>query len=43
MNCQWINDSYDMKELIAVKYDGNRYQPITDDMYTKTISGYIEK
>ena len=25
------------------KYDGNRYQPITDDMYTKTISGYIEK
>ncbi len=25
------------------EYDGNKYKPITDDMYTKTISGYIEK
>ena len=25
------------------EYDGNRYQTVTDDMYTKTISGYIEK
>ncbi|MBR2796045.1 DUF287 domain-containing protein [Candidatus Saccharibacteria bacterium] len=24
-------------------YTGNRYQPITDNMYTETISGYIEK
>ena len=24
-------------------YKGNRYQAVTDDMYTKTISGYIEK
>ena len=24
-------------------YSGNRYQPITDDMYTKGIAGYIEK
>ena len=24
-------------------YSGNRYQPITDDMYTKPTSGYIEK
>lgn len=24
-------------------YKGNRYQAITDDMYSKTISGYIEK
>ena len=24
-------------------YSGERYQPITDDMYTKTVSGYIEK
>ena len=24
-------------------YHGNRYQSITDDMYTKSISGYIEK
>ena len=24
-------------------YSGDRYKPITDDMYTSTISGYIEK
>ncbi len=24
-------------------YDGKRYQPITEDMYTKSIEGYIEK
>ena len=24
-------------------YNGKRYQSITDDMYTKAISGYIEK
>ncbi len=24
-------------------YSGNRYKPITDDMYTKATSGYIEK
>lgn len=24
-------------------YDGSRYQTVTDDMYTSTISGYIEK
>lgn len=24
-------------------YSGNRYKAVTDDMYTKTISGYIEK
>ena len=24
-------------------YSGSRYQPITDNMYTKSISGYIEK
>ena len=25
------------------EYDGSRYQVVTDDMYTKAISGYIEK
>lgn len=25
------------------EYDGTRYQTVTDDMYTTTISGYIEK
>lgn len=25
------------------EYDGTKYKPITDDMYTETISGYIEK
>ena len=24
-------------------YKGNRYQSVTDDMYTQSISGYIEK
>lgn len=24
-------------------YEGNKYKPITDDMYTKAIDGYIEK
>ena len=24
-------------------YDGKRYKAVTDDMYTKGISGYIEK
>ena len=24
-------------------YSGNKYKPVTDDMYTKVISGYIEK
>lgn len=24
-------------------YDGKRYQPITDDMYTEKVTGYIEK
>lgn len=24
-------------------YQGTRYQPITDDMYTSSIAGYIEK
>ena len=24
-------------------YDGTKYQPITDDMYTESISGTIEK
>ena len=24
-------------------YKGNRYQTVTDDMYTKAVSGYIEK
>ncbi|MBP5617723.1 MAG: transglutaminase domain-containing protein [Clostridia bacterium] len=25
------------------EYQGERYQPVTDDMYTKTVEGYIEK
>ena len=24
-------------------YDGTKYQTVTDDMYTSSISGYIEK
>ena len=25
------------------EYDGKRYKPITDDMYSKKTSGFIEK
>ena len=36
-------DVYKAYNGFTDNYKGNRYQPITDDMYTKTISGYIEK
>ena len=28
---------------VKFDYDGKRYKAVTDDMYTKGISGYIEK
>ncbi len=36
-------DVYKAYNGFTDSYSGNRLQPITDDMYTKTISGYIEK
>ena len=36
-------DVYKAYNGFTDSYKGDRYQPITDDMYTKTISGYIEK
>ena len=37
------NEVYKAYNGFTDDYDGNRYKPITDDMYTKTISGYIER
>ena len=36
-------DVYKAYNGFTDSYKGNRYQPITDDMYTKVVSGYIEK
>ena len=36
-------DVYKAYNGFTDEYKGNRYQAVTDDMYTKTISGYIEK
>ena len=36
-------DVYRAYNGFSDNYSGSRYQPITDDMYTSTISGYIEK
>ena len=36
-------DIYKAYNGFTDSYSGNRLQPITDDMYTKAISGYIEK
>ena len=33
---------YKAKNGFMDKYDGERYKSITDDMYTKATSGYIE-
>ena len=37
------NEIYKAYNGFTDDYDGNRYKTITDDMYTKGISGYIEK
>ena len=37
------NEVYKAYNGFTDDYDGNRYKPITDDMYTKIISGYIER
>ena len=36
-------DVYKAYNGFTDSYSGNRYKAVTDDMYTKTISGYIEK
>ena len=36
-------DVYKAYNGFTDEYSGNRYKAVTDDMYTKTISGYIEK
>ena len=36
-------DVYKAYNGFTDSYSGSKYQPITDDMYTSTISGYIEK
>ena len=36
-------DVYKAYNGFTDEYSGNRYKTVTDDMYTKTISGYIEK
>ena len=36
-------DIYKAYNGFTDEYNGNRYKPITDDMYTKKTSGYIEK
>ena len=37
------NEIYKAYNGFTDDYDGERYKAITDDMYTKSISGYIEK
>jgi hypothetical protein len=37
------NEVYRAYNGFTDSYDGERYKPVTDDMYTATISGYIEK
>lgn len=37
------NEVYRAYNGFTDDYSGNRYQAVTDDMYTKVISGYIEK
>lgn len=37
------NEVYRVYNGFTEEYDGTKYKPITDDMYTTTISGYIEK
>ena len=37
------NEIYNAYNGFTDDYDGNRYKSISDDMYTKGISGYIEK
>lgn len=37
------NEIYKAYNGFTDDYDGNRYKSISDDMYTKGISGYIEK
>ncbi len=37
------NEVYKAYNGFTDDYKGDRYKPITDDMYTSTISGYIEK
>lgn len=36
-------DIYKAYNGFSDEYDGKRYQPITDDMYTESFTGYIEK
>lgn len=37
------NEVYRAYNGFTDNYDGSKYKPITDDMYTSSISGYIEK
>ena len=37
------NEVYRAYNGFTDKYNGNRYQPATDEMYKSPISGYIEK
>ena len=37
------NEVYKAYNGFTDEYKGNRYKTITDDMYTKQISGYIER
>ena len=37
------NEVYRAYNGFTDEYDGSKYKPITDDMYTSSISGYIEK
>ena len=37
------NEIYKAYNGFTDDYSGNRYKPITDDMYTSAVSGYIEK
>ena len=37
------NEVYRAYNGFTDNYDGTKYKPVTDDMYTSTISGYIEK
>ena len=37
------NEVYRAYNGFTDSYDGTKYKPVTDDMYTSTISGYIEK
>ena len=37
------NETYKAYNGFTDDYDGERYKSVTDEMYTKGISGYIEK